>query len=99
MDHRSKSRLDSEVLDVHMCNSFLVMVMVWMRAALRRSEGERDGGLEARNKECRCCFSRFKADLQEIASSGSVNAGDVLGFCNGFARNAALSNGNSGNPS
>ena len=75
------------------------MVMVWMRDALRRSEGSRNGVLEARNMECRSCFSRFTAVLLEIASSGSANAVLVLGFCNCFSRNGALSNGNSGNPS
>ena len=73
--------------------------MVWMRAALRRSEGYFWGVLQGMNRECRSCFKLFAADLQEIASSGSRNADPVLAVCNGFARNAALSNGNSGNPS
>ena len=49
--------------------------------------------------ECCCCFRLFVADLQEISSSGSGNAVAVLGFCKGFARHGALSNGDSGNPS
>ena len=47
MDRRSSGGLDSEVLAVHMCYLFLEMVLVWMEDALRRSEGERDGVLEA----------------------------------------------------
>ena len=39
MDRRSKDRLDSEVLAVHTCYSFLDMVIVWIESALRRSEG------------------------------------------------------------
>ena len=64
-----------------------------MRHALRKSKGGRDGVLEARNMECKCCFRLFAADLLEIASSGSANAVPVLVVCNGFARNGALSNG------
>ena len=30
VDRRSKSRLDSEVLGVHVCYSILEMVLVWM---------------------------------------------------------------------
>ena len=37
--------------------------------------------LDGRNRECCSCFSQFAADLQEIASSGSLNADAVLGFC------------------
>ena len=59
---------------------------IWMRDALRRSEAERDGSLQARNRECCSWFRQFAADLQEIASSGSVNAVPVLGFCKQFAR-------------
>ena len=70
-----------------------------MRRALRKSEGEIDGVLDGRNRECCSCFTGFAADLLEIASSGSGNAVPVLGICNGFARNGALSNGDSGNPS
>ena len=99
MDRRSISGLESEVLAVHVCYSFLEVVMVWMRDALRRSEGGRDAILEARNKECRSCFRLFVAVLQEIASSGNANGNLVLVVCNGFARNGALSNGHSGNPS
>ena len=55
--------------------------------------------LDARNKEWGYCFSRFTADLQEIANDGSVNAVAGLGICKGFARNCALSNGPAGNPS
>ena len=40
-----------------------------MRDALRRSEGYFWCSLQGRNKECRCCFSRFTADLLEIANS------------------------------
>ena len=98
VDRRSISGLESEVLGMHVCNSSLVMVVVWMRSALRRSEGERDGVLQGRNMECRGCFSQFKAVLLEIASSGSGNADPVLAICKQFARNGALSNGNSGNP-
>ena len=32
---------------MHVCYLFLGMVMVWIGSALRRSEGERDGVLEA----------------------------------------------------
>ena len=55
--------------------------------------------LDGRNRECWSCFSRFTAVLLEIASSGSANADPVLAICKGFARNGALSNGISGNPS
>ena len=72
--------------------------MVWMRDALRRSEGRRDGVLQARNMECCSWFSRFTRGLQKIASSGSANADPSFVVCSGFARNGALSNGNSGNP-
>ena len=72
---------------------------VSIREALRRGEGLFWCCLDGRNKECCCCFRRFAADLLEIASSGSANAVPVLVVCNGFARNGALSNGNSGNPS
>ena len=84
---------------MHVCNLILGMVVVWMRRALRRSEGGRDAILEARNKECRSCFRRFAADLLEIASSGNANGNLVLVVYNGFARNGAPSNGHSGNPS
>ena len=93
MDRRSKFRLDSEVLAVHVCYSFLGMVMVWIGSALRRSEGERDGVLDGRNKECCSCFSRFTAVLLEIANSESVNGDAGLGICKQFARNGALYNG------
>ena len=99
MDRRSKFRLDSEVLDVHTCYSFLGNGDGLDRNALRRSEGLFWCSLEARNMECCCCFRRFAADLLEIASSGSVNADPGLGICNCFSRNGALSNGDSGNPS
>ena len=72
--------------------------MVWMASALRRSDGSGDGVLDGRNMECCSCFGQFTAVLLEIASSGSVNAGDVLVVCNGFARNASLSNGFQGTP-
>ena len=39
MDRRSSGGLDSEVLDVHTCYLFLEVVLVWMKNALRRSEG------------------------------------------------------------
>ena len=99
MNQRFNSGLESEVLDVHVCNSILGMVLVWIRNALRRSGGGRDGVLHGRNKECCSWFSRFTADLLESASSGSANAVAVLGFYKSFARNGALSNGDSGNPS
>ena len=47
---------------------------------------------EARNMECRSCFSRFTRDLPEIANSRSANADPVLVVCKQFARNGALSN-------
>ena len=37
VDRRSREGLDSEVLGMHVCYSFLGMVVVWMRHALRRS--------------------------------------------------------------
>ena len=74
-------------------------MLVWMEDTLRRSEGGRDRVLEARNKECWSCFSRFTAVFLEIANSESVNGDAGLGICKQFARNGALSNGNSGNPS
>ena len=64
-----------------MCYSILEVVIVWMRDALRRSEGGRDAILKARNKECRSCFRLFARDLQEIASSGSANADAGLEIC------------------
>ena len=70
-----------------------------MRRALRRSEGGRDGVLDGRNRECCSCFTGFTAVLLEIANPGSANAVPILAICNGFARNGALSNGDSGNPS
>ena len=54
--------------------------------------------LEARNMECRCCFSRFTAVLEEIANSRSANAEAGLGICKSFARNGTLSNGFQGTP-
>ena len=66
---------------MHMCCLILGMVDVWMRRALRRSGVCFGDVLDGRDKECRCCFSRFAADLQEIASSGSSNAVPILGFC------------------
>ena len=65
---------------------------------LRRSGVLFEVVLDCRNREWGSCFSRFVADLLKIAISGSVNADPVLVFCNGFARNGALSNGNTGNP-
>ena len=84
---------------MHMCNLILEMVLVWIRRALRRSGVSFGAGLDARDKACRCCFSRFTAVLQEIPSSGSANADPVSVVCKRFARNGTLSNGNSGNPS
>ena len=52
-----RTGLDSEVLAVHVCNSFLGMVMIWIRRAIRRSEGLFGAGLGGRNKEWCCCFS------------------------------------------
>ena len=72
--------------------------MFGMRDALSRSEGSGDGDLDGRNMECLCCFGKFTADLLEIANAGSGNGDGDLGFCNGFARNAALSNGIQGTP-
>ena len=37
VNHRFNSGLDSSYLGMHVCNSFLEMVVVWMRRALRRS--------------------------------------------------------------
>ena len=54
---------------------------VWMRDALRRSGGGRDGVLDGRNRECCSCFRLFRRDLQEIANSRSVNAVPGLGIC------------------
>ena len=74
------------------------MAIVWMRSALRRSGGGRDGVFDGRNRECYCCFSRFAADLLKITNSGSANDDPVLGICKQFARNGANSNGIQGTP-
>ena len=71
---------------------------IWMRNALRRSGGSGIANLDGRNRECRCCFSQFTADLQEIANAGSAKAVVVLEIYNGFARNGADSNGFQGTP-
>ena len=99
MDRRSKNGLESEVLGVHMCYLFLEDGAGLDENALRRSGVTFGAHLEARNRECCSCFGQFKADLLEIASSGSANAVPVLAICKQFARNGALSNGDSGNPS
>ena len=99
MNRRFNSRLDSEVLAVHVCNSILEDGAVSDERALRRSEGYFSCCLQGRNMECCSCFGQFTAVLQEIASYGSANADPVFGICKQFARNGALSNGNSGNPS
>ena len=99
VDRRSSGGLDSEVLGVHVCYSFLEDGGGLDERALRRSGVTFGAHLEARNMECCCCFGLFAADLQEIANSRSANGDPGLGFCKRFARNGALSNGNSGNPS
>ena len=64
-----------------------------IRNALRRSEGSGIADLDGRNRKCRSCFSGFTAVLEEIASSGGVNADAVFAICKQFARNGADSNG------
>ena len=80
MNRRFSFGLESLVLAVHVCYSFLVMEMLWIGSALRRSRGGIDGVLEARNRECCSCFSQFKAVLLKIANAGSANAVPGLGF-------------------
>ena len=93
MNRRFNSRLESEVLGVHMCYSILEDGTGLDENALRRSGVTFGAHLEARNRKCRSCFSGFTAVLEEIASSGGVNADAVLAICKRFARNGADSNG------
>ena len=99
MDRRSRNGLDSSYLGRECVLLISGDGATWMRDALRKSGVTFSADLDGRNRECCCCFRKFTADLQEITNAGSGNADPVLGFCKQFARNGALSNGGSENPS